>query len=71
MIGARNVKTKKALKELKGQNFSKYYVETSMFGNEYPEDGNGRITMVGPCAYTSRKWYATVTVKDNIITKVE
>ena len=40
---------------------------TSMFGNEY--DGpvsdapDGQYHVVGPCPYTSRRFYGTVTVK--------
>ena len=57
--------TKKALKESVGKPFR--YEETSMFGNEY--HGDGRYTIVGPGAY-ERKFYATVTVKDGLISKV-
>ena len=39
-----------------------------MFGNEYHGDGN--YTVVGPDIY-NRKWYATVTVVDGLISKVE
>ena len=70
MIGARNLKTKKVLKEMKGKSIAGHFVETSMFGNEMPSDGTGRITMVGPDAYRKRSWFATVTLEDFIITKV-
>jgi hypothetical protein len=59
--------TKKALKEAKGTQLR--YIETSMFGTEY--DPNGRMTVVGPDPYTSRKWYATVECKDGIIMSVK
>ena len=60
-------KTKKALKESKGKELR--YQETSLFGQEFPKDGNGTFAVVGPGAY-ERKWYAQVTVKDYLITKV-
>lgn len=60
-------KTKKALKEAKGTTLR--YQETSHFGLQYPQDGNGTFAVVGPGAY-ERKWFAEVTVTDHIITKV-
>lgn len=57
---------KKALKEAKGEPLA--YQETSMFGNEY--HGDGVYPMVGPGAY-ERKFYASVTIKDGLIAKVE
>ena len=59
--------TKKALKESVGKRLR--YVETSMFGSEYRE--NGKFCVVGPCAHTNRKWYAEVTMKDGLIEKVK
>jgi hypothetical protein len=44
------------------------YVETSAFGPEYKE--NGTFCVVGPDAYTNRKWYAEITMKDGKIAKV-
>ncbi len=58
-------KTKKALKEAKGQ--SLLYEETSMFGPEYSP--NGTLIVVGPGAY-NRKWFARVTMKDGRIARV-
>ena len=58
-------KTKKALKEAVGQPLR--HQETSMFGAEYCS--NGSFNVVGPGAY-NRKWYATVTMKDDLIAKV-
>jgi len=66
MMGA-NYKTKKALKESIGKPLK--FVETSMFGEEYKS--NGTFAVVGPDAYTNRKWYATITMEDDIIKKVE
>lgn len=44
--------------------------ETSLFGTEAKVPG--RNTVVGPDAYTNRKWYGTLTVDENgIVTKVE
>jgi hypothetical protein len=65
MMGA-TYATKKALRESAGKPLR--YVETSMFGNEYK--GDGKYTVVGPSPY-ERKWYATVTVRDGVITKVK
>ena len=57
--------TKKALKECIGKPLN--YVETSFFGNEYTPDGT--FCVVGPSP-TSRKWFASVTMKDGKIAKV-
>ena len=62
---AANYKTKKALKESIGKELR--YTETSMFGEEFKE--NGKFCVVGPSPY-ERKWYAEVTMKDGLITKV-
>lgn len=58
-------KTKKQLKEAVGQPLR--YVETSMFGAEYKD--NGSLTVVGPSPY-ERKWFATVVMKDGKIARV-
>lgn len=58
--------SKKALKENIGKPLN--YVETSLFGAEYKS--NGKFCVVGPCAYTSRKWYAQVTMENDLIKKV-
>ncbi len=65
MMGA-SYKSKKDLKAAVGKPLN--YVETSMFGAEYKPDG--QFCVVGPCPYTNRKWYATVTMKDGKIAKV-
>lgn len=65
MMGA-TYPTLKVLKASVGQPLN--YVETSMFGAEYKE--NGTFCVVGPCPYTNRKWYAKVTMKDGLIQKV-
>ena len=59
--------TKKALKEAVGQPLR--YIETSMFGEEYKADGS--FAVVGPDPYTSRKWFATVTMGDGVIKSVK
>jgi hypothetical protein len=64
MMGA-SYKTKKSLKENVGKSLR--YVETSMFGSEYSP--NGSFCVVGPSPH-DRKWYANVTMKDDIIVKV-
>ena len=58
--------TKKALKESIGERLR--YAEISVFGPEYTK--NGDMTVVGPSLY-DRKWYATVTMENGIITKVK
>jgi hypothetical protein len=64
MMGA-SYPTKKALKENIGK--SLFYVETSLFGAEYKE--NGTFCVVGPSPY-ERKWYASVTMENGLIKKV-
>ena len=66
MMGVYGYKTKKQLKESVGKQFQ--YVETSFFGPEYKGDGD--YTVVGPDAYHDRRFYATVTVKNDLIVKV-
>lgn len=78
MMGYR-APSKKAIKDaIKGVtgsdtrllNFHARVQETSLFGAEAKVPG--RNTVVGPDAYTNRKWYGTLTVDANgIITKVE
>ncbi len=58
-------KTKKALKQSVGKPL--YYVETSMFSEEYRS--NGEFCVVGPGAY-ERKWYARVKMENGKIAKV-
>lgn len=58
--------TKKALKAAVGKPLR--YQETSMFGEEYRD--NGSFAVVGPGAY-QRKWYATVEMRDGLIFKVK
>jgi hypothetical protein len=65
MMGA-SYPTKKALKENVGKPLQ--YVETSMFGKEYTD--NGTFCVVGPDAHNNRKWYATVTMENGLIKKV-
>jgi len=65
MMGA-SYPTKKALKESVGKPLR--YIETSMFGAEYKEDGS--FCVVGPDPYTKRTWYATVTMAAGLIEKV-
>lgn len=65
MLGAL-YKTKKDLKAAKGEPL--LYVETSMFGAEYRE--NGTFAVVGPDPFLRRTWYAQVTMRDGKIEKV-
>ena len=64
MIGA-SYKTKKTLKESIGKPLR--YVETSLFGYEYKP--NGKFCVVGPSPYV-RKWFAEVTMENDLIKKV-
>lgn len=64
MMGA-SYATKKELKQNIGKPL--HYVETSMFGAEYRD--NGTFCVVGPRP-DSRKWFASVTMKDGLIAKV-
>lgn len=57
--------TKKVLKEHVGKNLM--YQETSMFGQEFKP--NGTFAVVGPNDY-DRKWYASITMENNLIKKV-
>ncbi len=57
--------TKKLLKAAVGKPLR--YVETSIFGAEYRE--NGKFAVVGPSPY-ERKWYAEITMENGIIAKV-
>ena len=58
--------TKKELKQSVGKPLN--YIETSMFGEEYRE--NGAFCVVGPCPHTDRRWYAKVTMENGLIKKV-
>ena len=58
-------KTKKSLKENIGRPLR--YQETSIFGSEYKD--NGSFCVVGPGAY-NRKWYAEITMENDLIKKV-
>lgn len=66
MMGA-SYKAKKDLKAAIGKPLN--YVETSLFGAEYKP--NGKFCVVGPCPYTSRKWYAEVTMENGLIRSVK
>jgi|TARA_R110000824_G_scaffold86480_2_gene213936 hypothetical protein len=66
MLAFEGYKTKKLLKQSVGENLG--YTETSFFGDEYMP--NGEFTGVGPTAY-NRKWYATVTMVNGKIAKVQ
>ena len=61
-----NCKTKKELKTFIG--CTPRFIETSIFGAEFK--GDGVYSVVGPDPYNNRKWYASVTIKEGIITKV-
>ena len=65
MLGA-TYKSKKDLKAAIGKPLR--YVETSMFGSEFKE--NGKFAVVGPSPY-ERKWYAEVSMENGIIKGVK
>ena len=65
MLGAPYA-TKKALREHIGQQLR--VIETSIFGTEYKPTGQN--TVVGPDPFRDRKWFATVTTVDGVITRV-
>ena len=65
-MGVTGYKTKKDLKNAIGNHLA--YVETSLHGQEYKP--TGKFCVVGPCAYTNRKWFAEVTMENGIIKKV-
>ncbi len=67
MLGVTGYKTKKELKAAIGQPLR--YIETSMFGPEYKD--NGTLTVVGPCAFTKRTFFAQVVMKDGRIERVK
>ena len=58
-------KSKKELKEQVGK--SLFYKETSIFGDEYKSNGTFLVADGSP----QRKWFAEVTMKDNVIAKVK
>ena len=61
-----NYKLKKDLQNAVGKSLK--YTETSMFGTEYQTTGT--FPVVGPSAY-NRKWFASITMEDDKIAKVE
>lgn len=65
MLGA-SYKSKKDLKASIGQSLR--YIETSVFGAEYKDDG--QFCVVGPSP-TVRKWFATVTMANGLIKQVK
>ena len=65
MMGAK-YQTKKELRANIGQPLR--YVETSMFGPEYRE--NGSFVVVGPSPY-NRVWFAEVTMENGVIKSVK
>jgi hypothetical protein len=70
--GYKRPASKKELKEAVSQGKNVVLENTSMFGSNY--DGgldnapDGSYTFVGPCPYTSRKFYGTITKKEGRVT---
>lgn len=67
MYASRNFKTKKAFREAV-QNGEKITLYAAGYGR--PND-NGTETVCGPHYPEPHKWYASVTVKDGIVTSVK
>jgi cytochrome c biogenesis protein ResB len=65
MMGA-NYQTKKELKAAIGQPLR--YEETSFFGPEYKADGTFCVVVPSP---TQRKWFASVTMQNGVISQVK
>lgn len=64
-------KSKKALKESVGKPLR--YAETSMFGDEYPANGTGKVTGSNRPPITqqgTREFYASITLEGGLIKKV-
>ncbi len=66
----RNFKSKKALKEAVEAGQEVYLTDTSAFNPqgtkafaEVAANGSRGDVVVGPCAYTDRRWYASVKLK--------
>jgi len=72
MLGFR-YPSKKALREAiaagKLVRFSSHVQDSSVVRPEYTGD-DGNYPVVGPDAYNSRKWYATLEVKDNLVVRI-
>ena len=66
MLGA-SYPSKKELKANIGKPLR--YIETSMFGAEYKD--NGKLIVVGPCPHTNRKWFANIEMVNGLIAKVK
>lgn len=60
--------TKKDLKAAVGQRLK--YTETSMFGNEYVSNGTVTVAHRPHLTGQGREFFAQVTLKDDVITKV-
>ena len=65
MLGINGFNTKKELKNAIGT--IPDFIETSYCGTEY--NGDGDYSIVAPTPY-NRKWFAVVTVKNGLISKV-
>ena len=66
MLGINGFKYKKNLLSAIGT--KPRFIETSFFGPEY--NGDGEYAVVGPDVRT-RKWFALVTIKNGVISRVD
>lgn len=63
-----NFPTKKSFKEFAIDNYAEqFFMETSAFGPEYK--GDGTYCVVGPSPQ-SRRWFASVVVKDGKVIRI-
>lgn len=60
--------TKKVLKSKIGQEIE--FIDTSIFGSEYPPKGTGRAFVVGPSAH-ERKYYAQIHLHEHKLVNVK
>jgi|TARA_Y100000310_G_scaffold341833_1_gene442375 hypothetical protein len=63
-------KTKKELKSKIGQDISGYIIETSFFGNEYHSNVKDICVCVSVAPDRVRNAFATISVENDILTKV-
>ena len=64
-----NYKTKKACKESIGQPLR--YVETSLFGKEYRDNGVLTVAHRPHITGAGREWFGVITMHDGLIKRVE
>lgn len=63
-----NYPSKKACKEHTGKRLN--YIETSMFGSEYKDNGVLTVCNRPHITHNGREWFGQITMKDGLIFKV-